>query len=188
MRIITGPALARLNAETLQIAVLVEMQLSAPVYLCSSNINLEFGGNTYVGTGVLGAVNEVDDSPGEYKNLTFTLSGVDLAVIAIAMDENIRNKRVVVRLAVVSETDFSVLDAPVMWSGIMDQMPIQQQDNTGTVSVSAEHRGITFARAKPINYNTVDQARIDPTDTSLRYVQSQSTHNDVWPAASYFRQ
>jgi hypothetical protein len=187
MRVINGPALAQLNAETMKIALLVEMMLSAPVRLCTANVNLVWDGNTYVGTGVLGAVNEVDDSPGEYKNLTFTLSGVDLAVISIALNENVRNKRVTVREAVIDASTFAILDAPVIWTGTIDQMPVQQGDGTATVSVSAEHRGITFARAKPINYNEVDQARIDPTDTSLRFIQSQSTHQDVWPAASWGR-
>lgn len=188
MRTIAPAALARLNAETMRMALLVEMELSAPVYLSSANITLDFGGKSYIGTGVLGAVNEIDDSPGEYKNLTFSLSGVALDVIAIAMAENIQNKSVTLRLAVISEADYTVLDAPIIWTGTMDQMPISTDDNTAIVNVSAEHRGVTFARAKPINYNEVDQARVDPTDTCLRFVQSQSTHNDVWPAAEFFKQ
>jgi hypothetical protein len=187
MRLISGPALAQLNAESMRVALLVEMMLSAPVRLCTANVNLDWAGSTYIGTGVLGAVNEVDDSPGEYKNLTFTLSGVDLAVISIALSENVSNKRVTVREAIIDSNSFAVLDAPVIWTGIMDQMPVQRDDDTATVSVSAEHRGITFARAKPINYTEVDQARIDPADTSLRFIQSQSTHQDVWPAASWGR-
>jgi hypothetical protein len=188
MRLINGPALAQLNADGLRAAMLVEMLLSGPVRLNTANVNLEYGGQTYFGTGVLGAVEEVDDSPGEYKNLTFTLSGVDLAVIAIALAENVRNKRVTVRLAVIDPASNTILDAPVIWTGTIDQMPVQQGGEAAIVSVSAEHRGITFARAKPLNYNEVDQARVDPTDTSLRFVQSQSTHQDIWPAASYFRQ
>lgn len=187
MRTINAPALAQLNGENMRIALLVEMLLTAPVRLCSANVSLTYAGNVYVGTGVLGAVNEVDDSPGEYKNMTFTLSGVALDVIAIALAENIRNKTVTVRMAVIDATSFAILDAPVIWSGSLDQMPIQMGEGSATVTVSAEHRGITFARAKPINYTEQDQSRVDPTDTSLRFIQSQSTHQDVWPAASYFR-
>lgn len=187
MRVIAPAALAKMNSDSLKAALLVEMQLSLPVYLNTANINLEFGGNTYFGTGTLGTVEEIDDSPGEYKNVTFTLSGVSLDVIAIALSEDIANKRVTIRLAVLNDADASVIDAPIIWSGTMDQMPVQSQDNTAVVSVSAEHRGVTFARPKPINYTPVDQVRVDPTDTSLRFIQSQSTHSDVWPAASFGR-
>lgn len=189
MRTIAPAAVARLNADSLRVAMLLEMQMSAPIYLNTDNVNLTFDGKTYIGTGVLGAINEVDDSPGEFKNLTFTLSGVALDVIAIALAENIRNKRVVLRLAVISEADYTVLDAPIVWTGIMDQMPVSAEAQTATVSVSAEHKGVTFARAKPINYTDVDQTtRVNAADTSLRFIQSQSTHNDVWPAATFFRQ
>lgn len=188
MRAVNGPALAQLNAERMKIALLVEFQFSQPVYMNTANLNITYGGNTYLGLGTLGAVNEVDDSPGEYKNLTFTLSGVSIDIIAIALAENIRNKRVVVREAIIDQDSLTVLDAPVIWTGVMDQMPIQMGEGTASVTLSAEHRGITFARAKPLNYTEEDQRRVDPTDTSLRFIQSQSTHQDVWPAAGFFRQ
>jgi hypothetical protein len=187
VRIIAAPALTQLQSGGVRMALLVEMMLSAPVRMNTMNVPLTYGGVEYIGTGVLGAVNEIDDSPGEYKNLTFTLSGVDLAVISIALQENIRNKTVSVRLAVLAQDSNAVLDAPLIWTGLLDQMPIQMGDKTASVSVSAEHRGLVFSRPKPINYTDADQARVDPTDTSLRFIQSQSTHNDTWPAAAFFR-
>lgn len=190
MRAVSGPALAQLNAERMRVALLVEFQFSLPVYLNTANVDITYGGNKYLGIGTLGAINEVDDSPGEYKNLTLSLSGVSLDVISIALQENIRNKRLVVREAIIDQASFAVLDAPVIWSGTMDQMPVSQdhQNQTATVSLSAEHRGITFARAKPLNYTQEDQGRVDPTDTSLRFIQSQSTRQDIWPAAGYWKQ
>lgn len=187
MRIISAPAVTQLQSGNVKMALLVEMLLSAPVRLNTANVTLTYGGVDYIGTGILGGVNEVEDSPGEYKNLTFSLSGVDVAVLSIALAENVRDKKVSVRLAVLSETDNTVLDAPLIWTGTIDQMPVQMGDGTATINVSAEHRGLTFSRPKPLNYNNTDQTRIDPTDTSLRFIQAQSTHNDTWPAATYFR-
>lgn len=190
MRAINGAALAELNSERMKIALLVEFQFSLPVYMTNANVNITYAGNQYLGLGTLGSVAEVDDSPGEYKNLTFTLSGVSLDVIAIALAEEIHNRRVVVREAVIDQNSLAVLDAPIIWTGIMDQMPVMQDPEgmTASVTLSAEHRGITFARAKPLNYTEQDQSLIDPTDTSLRFIQSQSTRQDVWPAAGFFKQ
>jgi len=187
MRVIAGPALAQLQSGNVHMALLVEMLLTQPVRLNTANVTLTYGGVDYIGTGVLGAVNEIDDSPGEYKNLTFTLSGVDLAVLSIALQENIRNKVVNVRLAVLDTNANTVLDAPLIWTGLLDQMPMHMGEKTATINVSAEHRGLVFSRPKPINYTDADQARVDPTDTGLRFIQSQSTHNDTWPAATFFR-
>lgn len=188
MRFISAPAQAALAGQVVTQALLVEMLLSAPVRLCTANVALTYGGNEYVGTGSLGGVGVAEDSPGEYKNLTFSLSGVALDVVSLALQENVRGKRVTVRLATLDPSTFAVLDAPIIWTGTIDQMPIQAGKETASVNVSAEHRGVTFGRAKPLNYTDVDQQRLFPGDTSLRFIQSQSTHQDVWPAASYFRQ
>jgi len=188
MRLINAPALAQLNGENMRVALLVEMLLSVPVRLCSANVTLSYAGNQYLGTGVLGSVNEIDDSPGEYKGMSFTLSGVDLGVIAIALAEDVRNKTVTVRMAVIDASSYAILDAPIIWTGTIDQMPVQMGDGTASVTVSAEHRGITFARAKPTFYNSEDQLAREPGDTSMRFIQSQSTNNVVWPAAGFFKQ
>src|SRR5574341_802307 len=66
--------------------------------------------------GSLGAVEEVDDSPGEFKSLRFVLSGVPSDTIAIARSESIRNKAVTVSLAILDPDTHAVLDAPVVWT------------------------------------------------------------------------
>jgi len=168
-------------------AALVEMNLTQTVRFCSAPFALTFEGNEYTGLGNLGAVGEVDDSPGEYKNLQFTLSGVSVDLVSIAMQEPIRGKRVVLRNAIVSSTDFTVLEAPIVWTGTLDQMPLLFGDTTGEINVTAEHRGLTFGRPKQLQYTDNDQRRLYPGDTFLRFIQYQSAHEDVWPAASYFR-
>lgn len=188
MRFISPAAQAALAGEVVTQALLVEMMLSQPVRLCSANLALTYGGNEYIGTGTLGSVGVAEDSPGEYKNLTFSLSGVALDVVSLALQENARGKRVTVRLATIDPSTATVLDAPIIWAGTIDQMPIQAGKETASVNVSAEHRGVTFGRAKPLNYTDVDQQRLYPGDTFLRFIQAQSTHQDVWPAAAWFKQ
>jgi len=187
MRTLSPAAQEALESGNAREAALVEMYLTQTVRFCSAPFALTFDGNEYQGLGNLGAVGEVDDSPGEYKNLQFTLSGVSIDLVSIASQEPIRGKRVVLRNAVVSNVDFSVLDAPIVWIGTLDQMPLLLGDATGDINATAEHRGVTFGRPKQLLYTDDDQQRLYPGDTFLRFIQYQSTHEDVWPAASMFR-
>ena len=82
----------------------------------------------------------------------------------------------------------AVLDSPTVWAGTLDQMPISRGVNTSTIGVTALHRGATFRNPKPLRYTDSDQQQVSAGDTSMRYVVSQSQHQDIWPAASFFRQ
>jgi hypothetical protein len=187
MRTIAPTASAVLAGQEVPLVVLVEMLLTLPIRMASTPYNVVYGGQTYVGLGQFGSVEEIDDSPGEYKSVQFALTGVQNDMLTIALNEDIRNKAVYVRNATLDPTTHAVLDAPLAWSGTLDQMPIQFGKETSQITVTAEHRGATFARVKALRYNDVDQQRLYPGDTSLRFVTSQANHQDVWPAAAFFR-
>jgi hypothetical protein len=188
MRALTAPAVTALSGDSLVLVVLVEMMLTLPVRVCSASVPVVYNGNTYLGAGTLGSVEAVDDSPGEFKNLVFTLAGVANDLLSVALNEPIRGKLVRVRNAILDPATGVILDAPLFWTGALDQMPIELGKEASTISVTAEHRGVTFGRPKPLNYTDADQRRITiGTDTSLKTIQSQSTHNDVWPNASFGR-
>lgn len=187
MRTIAPAAGAALAAQVPMLAYLLDMFFVSTVRMTNTPFAIRFLGNDYLGVGNFGSVDEVDDSPGEYKPLRFTLSGVNNETLAIALNENISNVAMQLRMAVLEPTTQSVLDAPLVWSGTLDQMPIQFGKETSTISVTAEHRGATYARPKPLRYTDVDQQRLYPGDTSLRFVASQANHQDIWPAASFFK-
>lgn len=187
MRTIAAPAASAQASDSMILVLLVDMMLTVPVYMSSAPITISFGGVDYLGLGNLGSVEAVDDGPGEYKNLVFTLNGVASDVISLALNESIRGRAVYVRLATVSQSTGLVLDAPLIWSGSLDQMPIQMGQASSVINVTAEHRGVTFGRPKPINYTDADQKRLSAGDTSLKTIQSQSTHTDVWPSAQFWR-
>ena len=168
--------------------LLVEMLLTTPTRMCSATQAITYGGNEYLAIGHLGAVETIDDSPGEIKSMRFILNGVSNDLLAVALAEPIRGKAVYMRLAILDPDTHAVLDAPLIWSGTLDQMPIQMGKESSVISVTAEHRGATYARPKPLRYADGDQQRLHPGDTSLRFTTSQANHQDVWPAAAFFRQ
>lgn len=188
MRSIGGSAQAVLDGGAAPVVLFVHMALSSPLRLNTSAVNIDWNGNTWAGAGALGAVEEVADASGEFKGLRFSLSGVPTALLSVALAEPIRNKACTLWLGILDPATHAVLDAPQVWAGTLDQMPITQTGDTCTLAVTAEHAGATFARPKPLRYTDADQQRLYPGDTCLRFVVSQANHQDAWPAASFFRQ
>lgn len=188
MRAISGAAATALASGATAMVMLVEMQLSETLRFVGGSSDIVYAGNTYYATGALGTVEEIDDSPGENKPLRFMLSAVPSDMLAVALQEDIRNKPASVRLAVLDAVTHAVLDAPLIWTGSTDQMPVSHGRHTSTIAVTAEHRGTVFARSKPLRYTDVDQQRLYPGDTCAQYVTSQANHPDVWPAADFGRQ
>lgn len=193
MRTLAPAAAAALASGAVGLAILVDMNLTVPLRLASSAVTLIHDGIEYVGAGALGNIDKVSDAPGEIKPLRFVLSGVPTELLAIALDEPFRNRRCRVRLAILDPDTQAMLDAPVTWTGTLDQMPVSHQTDeegktTGTISVTAEHRGATFGRPKPLRYTNSDQRKLFAPDTSLRFITIQASHKDIWPAAGFGRQ
>ena len=188
MRSITAPALAVLSGPVVPLVLLLELGFSPAVRLCTGSVAVEFGGQLYFGTGTLGAVEPVSDEVQGTAGLRFTLSGVPLDSIALALSESVRGTPCVLRACILDPTTHAVLDAPAVFTGTLDAMPITHGPDSATIGVVAMHRGEVYRRPKPLRYTDGDQQRLHPGDTSLRYVTSQAQKPDVWPAASYFRQ
>jgi len=188
VRTINAGALAVLAGGAAPLIMLVEMLLSSPLRLNTSATTINWNGYDWTGTGPLGNIEEIDDTPAEQKSLRFSISGVPTALLSVALQEAIRNKPCTLYLAVLDPTSHSVVDVLQAWAGTLDQMPITQNGETCTISATAEHAGATFSRPKPLRYTDADQQKLYTGDTSLRFVTSQANHQDTWPAASFFRQ
>ena len=188
MRTLSGPAQTALASGSAALAILVEMQFAGgTVRLATARTDIVSGGETFTAAGLAGQIDEIEDKASEVGGLRFTLSGIDTAVIAIALGEQVRGRPIKFWLAVLDSATHALLDSVLLWTGQMDTMPISQQGNTATISITAEHRGVLFGRPRPLRYTDGDQQRLHPGDRGLAYVVSQSATQDIWPAASYFR-
>lgn len=189
MRTLAGPAQTALASGSSALALLIELQFgSGTVRLATARVDIVSGGQTFYAAGLAGQIDAIEDKTTEVSGLRLTLSGIDSAVIAIALAEQVRGRPIKLWLAVLDAASNALLDSYLLWTGQMDTMPITQQGGTATVSITAEHRGVLFGRPKPARYTDGDQQRLHPGDRCLEYVTSQSQTQDVWPAASWFRQ
>lgn len=188
MRVLEAASLSVLNGRVVPIVMLLEMQLDETVYLSSAGMDFEYDGKTWMGAAKVGEVSDIRDSSGERQALTFTLSSVPTDLLSLSVGQKVRGKRVRIYEAILDPDTYAVITAPLVWSGRLDQMSISEGANDGRISVTAEHAGTSFSRAKPLRYTDGDQQRLYPGDKSMQFVVSQANHKDVWPAAAYFKE
>ena len=185
MRTIASSALTVIAGRNVPMALLVEMQLTTPLYLNTTSLDLVIGGNTYYGTRGLGTIDAVQESVAEVKQLKFTMSGVPSSAIALALTEPVQGKLVTVKLAIFAPTTFAVLDVHTRWQGRLDVFSIDDGGATSIISVTAEHAGIDLMRPSNSLMTDLEQQRIHAGDLSMQYMNSQVEQTIVWPAASW---
>ena len=187
MRTLSSAEQAALLANPVPMVVLVELYLTSAIYLCTAGIDLVVGGVTYLGTRGLGKIDTVADSPAEIKPLSFEISGVPSAQVALALSEPVRGKQVIVKSLLLDPATYQPLTPRVRWQGNGDVMLLREQGGTATISVQAEHVAADLLRGTPSYWSDAEQRRLYPGDPSLQFLADQVEQKIVWPAASYYK-
>lgn len=183
MRSLAAGAIAAIGAPQVAAVLLVEMAFSPVLYLASSAASIVWNGNTYLGAGPLGAVEAVRDSSGDAAALQFSLSGVPQDAVALVLGQSARNRSCDVRLAILSAATHAIEDVSLVGTFLLDQLTI----SGGLISVTAHSKARVFQRPKAIRYTAGDQQLVSAGDRSLEFLVSQANHQDIWPAAAWFR-
>lgn len=197
MRALLPATLAAIASRQVALVLLVEMQfLSGTLRLATSRAPIDYAGQTFVATGLLGAIEEIVDKATEISAQRFTVTGCDPAVMAIVLGEQVRGRPCIIRSAWLDADTHALLEAPIIWTGNLDTAnpthdPVSK---TASVSVVANHRGVLFNRAKPVRYTHADQQRVAAAssvtsgpDMALEYIVVQSMTEDIWPGAGWGR-
>lgn len=189
MKTYSAPVLAAIASGQIAIVQFVHMAFSTPIALNMSTWDLPFGGVTYKGAYGLGTISPVNDKPGEVQGLTLMLFG-DTSAIALALDDSdkVQGTALTIRTALIETVNYTVLDAPIDWSGELDTMLISEDGQQCTIQVSAESRAVDLLRGNPSFYNDSEQRLIDPNDGSFLYVTDQVDKQVTWPARAFFFQ
>lgn len=189
-RTVTGGVAAALPQPNVGVVLFVEMLFdSGAVRVCSAGYNFPWNTFTWLGVGQLGVVEEVVESEGgEVTGLAFALSGVPSAHLALALGENYQRRVVNVYVGFLNLPEHSLIIDPVLeWSGLLDQMVVQDEGQAATIRVTAESELYDFARPSPLYWTDEDQRRLFPADTGLRFAKQLNDRVLIWPAAEFFR-
>lgn len=188
MRVLSAQALAALAAPAVPMVLLVEMDTSAPLFLCTAPIDLVINGATYWGTKGMGRIDAIRESPAEPPQLRFELGGAPSSMVALALTESIQGKAARIKLAILDPADYTkALDVRLRWAGQLDVFTIVDTPPTCTLGVSAETAGIDFSRPGDSPYNDAEQQRLFPGDLAFQYLNSQVEQRIVWPTAEFFK-
>jgi hypothetical protein len=189
VRTFSGAVTTALASPAVGLVQLVRMGFTpTPVVLNSSNWNIAFGGDTYLGAAGLGTISAITDKPGEVQGVVFELAAGASSVISLALDAagTVQGTPCTIRTAIVDASTGAVLDAPLEWSGTLDTMTIAEDGDGAVVRVTAESKAVDLLRGTPSFYADQDQILINATDRSFRYVADQIDKPIVWPARSFF--
>lgn len=187
MRSLSGPTIAALQRVPLPMTLLVEMDLTVPLFLNTSPLNLVISGNTYIGTKRLGKIEPLQDSPSEAKGLRFEMSGVPATHIALARTERVQGKAVRIKTCIFDPDTYQPLDVRLRWAGMLDVFVIEDGAQSATLQVTAEHIGIDLIRPVTSLYSDSEQRRLYSGDPSLQFISDQTEMRIVWPNAAYFK-
>lgn len=177
--------LARIEAgERIAMVQLVQLTADETLYLTTAGSDIVWGGQTWLRASVV--VEPIDDTRGELAGLTLSLPAVDSAQIALALTAAVEGGAVAVYDALVDPDTGAVADAVLAWSGTLN-VPSFEDGPDATISITAEHRGVSALRSKPSRYTDDEQRRLYPGDTSLDFDPATDSGPLAWPAASYFK-
>lgn len=186
MRTLSTAAAAAMAAASVPLALLVEMDLSSPLNLNTSNLDLVVSGTTYYGTKGLGRIGALQDTAAELRGLQFELSGVPSDLLSLALTEPVQGKAVRIKTAVFDPDTYAALDVRLRWAGRLDVMAVNDGEQSATISVTAEHAGIDLVRPASSLYTDAEQQRLAPGDLFLQFLAEQVEQRVVWPAREFF--
>lgn len=189
MRTLAPSAVAALNSRVLAMALLVKLDFpGAPILLATANVDIAAPSGLYKGARGLGQINPVDDSPGEVKGLSLSLSGVPVEMLSLALDESgiVQGTPVTIRVGIFDGETRALCDEPILWTGRLDTMGIEEDADTCTISATAESSAVDLLRGTPLTYSDADQKSLYPGDRFFEYVASQLNKPVVWPDRMWF--
>lgn len=155
------------------------------LHVWSGDYDLTIGGDTYIGTGTLLSISNIEDTL-ELKSsgLSVSLAGMDATVLDLALTENYQNRFITVYLGYLSGGTDTVAGTMTLFKGRMQSMTINDDPNGSTISVDAENRLIDLQRPSNLRYTKESQQFISDGDTCFDRVQSLQDKEIIWGRSS----
>lgn len=131
---------------------------------------------TYTGAGYLlniDGIAEVADLSA--KGITLTLSGVDVSLVSLALQEPYQGRSARVLFGVNGVNDFVEV-----FAGLMDVMVFQEDGTRATIELTVESKLVTLQRPNIRRYTSESQKLRYPTDTFFDYVEQLQDKEIAW--------
>jgi hypothetical protein len=181
----TRPATVAMLTELAQPSItpllFVELDFaSGLVRLCTAGSTVPWNGSDWLGVGLLGTVDTIRENTSlEATGLRLALSGLDPAVLAIALQESYQGRPARVWLGLLNASGALVADPLLLMSARMDSMEVTTGD-TASVTINVESDLAMWARPPSTKFTDADQQRLHPGDKFFEYVTEASERTIQW--------
>lgn len=157
---------------------------SGTVFVWTGYGNIAWDGQTWIGTGDLGRVSDVRESrEGAANGLTLSLHGIPSGNIAQALADDSQGRPGKMWLGFLAADGSLVVDPYLIFDGVIDVCPVEDDAETCIVSVQLE-KELIDSRARGRRYTHEDQKIQYPTDRGFEYIAGLQDKQIVWGVAS----
>lgn len=168
--------------------LLVELAFdSGTLYLAGLGFPVVWNGHTYLPTLGLSSVQAITETESEIQGLSFSISGVPEATIALIQTEQYQGRSVIVRQASIDADNVVQMDENV-WQGDLDAIYLDDTAPTATITVTAEHKLANWSAPKLLRFSHEDQQTIAPGDLFFQFAAQMAEATIVWPNKTFFQQ
>jgi hypothetical protein len=176
-RTVPSALLTALSQPEVQPYYAVELNFdSAPIRLWTGYGDLTIGVDTYTGSGnllAIGGLEEANDLSA--KNVILTLSGIPSSLISIALNEPYQRREAKIYFGT---TDTS---SPIeVFSGLMNTMSIEDNGETGSISLDVESKLVRLERASNRRYTHENHISRNAGDTFFSFVADLQDKDVIW--------
>ena len=142
---------------------------------------ITFGGVDYFGIGNLLSISPIEETQ-ETKATTcqIALSGIPADLISAALNTNYQGRTGIVYLGALDSSRAVVADPYAIFSGLMDVVSINENQEVHTIGVQLESRLISMQRAKTRRFTKEDQQIDFPDDKGLNNLAKLQDNKIQW--------
>ena len=160
-------------------ADLIELHLSTPRYLTTAPINITFdsasapdsGANTYLAQGQFLQFSQVAESSDiRINQLIMTFTAVDTTTLALLLNDDYINTRVVIYRALLDDDyAFTSDDVFTLFDGKITGYQIREEETTSTIQIIVASMFADFERVNGRKTNPASQKLHFPDDEGFQY-------------------
>lgn len=171
--------------------VFVELFFVAATYrFTNNNVNLDWGGHTWIGVGALGDITDIKSSEKVEPSaitLTLNLAQTPWRELGFGQVSDYRGRTVNIYRAPLNDAR-QIIDTPILeWSGAMDVIAISAEGNSGSLSLRCEPQIKALRRPSNFRVNAAQQAVRHPTDTGFERHEGLISNPQTWLSKNFQR-
>jgi hypothetical protein len=149
---------------------------TAPVRLWTGYGDRTIDGEIYLGAGSLLNISGLEEAGDmSAKGVSVTLSSLPASLISLAWQEPFMRRKARILFGVQNVDDFVEV-----FSGYMNEMPIEDAADGGTISVLIDSKLVETERSRDIRYTHESQQTLYPGDTFFSYVADLADKEVMW--------